>query len=1045
MAEDLQTTISVLAETGQATSNLGRLDQAFRKFFDDAGKTKEETKAFLKIAKDAEQGKVAVESLDAETRKLVNTYANLREVARARDTLRLIPHAKIKAEIADLRAAFYTLKQSGTLTTAELGQAAQETERRIAALSARTGGFADVVGNARTETAGFAKSAKDSAESIGGLGEKTETVKQKFLGLFSLRGLFIKFTIAIGLLAAGYKLAEKGAIAAAEAVARLAPAVRASDAALQEHRNGLIYNAAAAKQAAGELGKFATVQAQNAEQLLRLGRDERESYAARLASAREYHTQVLRAALAEAELGKDTKATQAAAGQALKLLQGDYKELEKAIRFAADAAKQGLNIDAAQAIEQFRKLRAESKSTEDALKAVTGVFDLASGAGIQSFSQALGELSVQGLAGAKVIGEAWDGVLGKFSGRELTAFAETAKAKLGESARDMQALADINDSVLRASLRALGEDAEKAIGGVSAAAADAIASIETVVNSGKLSGETLADAFNKAFAKLDTVKAVEQMKAVILAFGKDGKLSVAQVADEIDKLNERAADLTPGIQTVTEAYKTLGIEAPKALAAVADKARAAFEVIRDSGGSVEEIRRAFLAYAKAALAAAEATGKPADAMLRAQAAVLGLSADLGKLSGENQKVGASFEAVARAQDAAIKTSEAHVKAVEAEGRAAIATAQAELEQAKARNNAVEITKSTIALAETESAVAAKVAEAKLAAAAASADKVVAIEAEALADGKLTEAERELLAVAEEVAAAKQAEADAAQASADAKAIEAETAGKVAEAEQGVAISIEAAIAVQRDQLALTQEYGAAAADVYAKVAAGIEATLRDQNGLIELSGALIERLRRDSAEAAGDILKLTGALAAADAPTEALTRAAAQALEKYKDLGDEALAGLRAALDDARARTEALRDAAKSTVEQLRDQFDQLKGNDEALAKREYERKKAEIDARLKEAIAAGDRQAQKDLQEALRLLGEIRVEREKQRIAEAKADAARAKSGGGTSEGAPPPPSSGAGGGDIALTFNLTGDLNEETVRRKVIPILEKAARQSR
>jgi len=298
-----------------------------------------------------------------------------------------------------------------------------------------------------------------------------------------------------------------------------------------------------------------------------------------------------------------------------------------------------------------------------------------------------------------------------------------------------------------------------------------------------------------------------------------------------------------------------------------------------------------------------------------------------------------------------------------------------------------------------------------------------------------------------VAAAKQAEAEAAQASADAKAIEAATAGKVAEAEQGVAVSIEASLAFQRQRLALTQEYGDTAGAVYDKVAAGIEAAARGENALIELTGGLIERLRRDTAEASADILRLTDSLTRSAAPTDELTRAAARALDQYKDLGDEALAGLRQALDDAKQRTEALRDAAKSTVEQLRDQFDQLKGNDAALAKRDYERKKAALDAQLKEAIAAGDRQAQKDLQEALRLLGEIRVEREKQRAAEAKADAARAKSAGGASEGAPPPPSPGVGGrGEFKPTFYLYGaELTESYFRRKVIPMLDKFNRERR
>lgn len=1310
MAEDLQTTISVLAETGQATSNLGRLDQAFKKFFDDAGKTPAEAKAFLKLAKDVEQGRVAIESLDKETRGLVETFLKLREVGRARDKLELIPHAKIKAQIADLRAAFETLRNSGKLSQDEIAQAAKRLEQQVGALKAHlketgdttsgigakfgalratvigiaaaVGGFVLALGRA-TQAASEQELAEAKLEQVikrvngegdaqvkmlteqasalqktTAFGDEQIINSQALLGTFKLNAdaiaqltprmldmatamektggetLDLKgVSVALGkaltdglgsLKRYGVSMtdAEERAFdlaSTSEKVAHLtkildgnfkglaqtagktfsgqlriarnemgevleglgnavikntevkaalngtistlrgwAAALRANGEAIKSFVSGVVGLAGAAASAVGSIGAFvaanikliasltalaffgkltvlvygfgvaiagaatkvvaltvalgrlalnpivlavtaaitaftaladrinaaraATEEYAKLQKLLKIDPKDlsnkeleehrvalegvRDTTLAAATEQRDFVTWLLRGSN---EQEKNAAAALEAADALIKVTVAQKlrnKETEAAAEALKKAQQQerGLSDGAAELIDKFTKLRTEGKGVEEAIKAVFESFKPENVARVLATGGALRSLGQTGAISAKQLGEAWDEAIGKLSSRQLIQFAAAAEAAFTDVAEDAETLATINEKVLLASFKALGVDAEKSLTGISAAASDTIGHFSLLASSGKLSAKAIEDAFDEALKKLDSPEAIQAMIDAIQRLGKEGKLSVAQVTEQVEKLNERAAELTPGIQSATEAYKQLGIEAPAALQKTADKAREAFEVIRDSGAGIEEIRRAFLAYAKAALAAAEASGKPVSGLLAAQAAALGLKDEFAKLEKQTEKLSGSLDTVARANDQAAKAAEAHTKSVEAEGRAAIATAQAELEKAKARGNALEITRATIALAETESAVAAKVAEAKLAEAAAADQKVLAIEREAQADGVLTEAEREVLAVAQEVAAAKLAEADAAQASADAKAIEATARGKAAEAEQGIAVSIEAALAFQRERIALTEQFGDAAAKVYDQVALGLEAAHRGENGLIELTAGLLERLRRDSAEAAGEILGLTAKLSQAETPTESLTQAAAQALEKYRDLGDEALAGLRKALDDAKQRTEALRDAAADTLEQLRDQFDQLKGNDEAIAAREYQRKKAELEAQLKEAQASGDRQAQKDLQEALRLLTEIRAERERQRVAEAKADAARKKSaaekkqdtaaaGGDQQTQEPPAFGRGAqdrpatqprGRGDFKPTFNLYGsDLSENNVRRNLMPILEKIWRQ--
>lgn len=160
MSENIETKISILAETSQATSSLGRLDAAFRAFLAEAGTSKADIKAFFNIARDANASAEAVAKLDAQTRSMLGTYRDMRAIARARDIVGLVPHARIKEEIGKVTAAFETLKRSGTLSQAELTQAAEKTKQRIQELNAQMGKGAD---DAKEKTLGLTTALKGLA------------------------------------------------------------------------------------------------------------------------------------------------------------------------------------------------------------------------------------------------------------------------------------------------------------------------------------------------------------------------------------------------------------------------------------------------------------------------------------------------------------------------------------------------------------------------------------------------------------------------------------------------------------------------------------------------------------------------------------------------------------------------------------------------------------------------------------------------------------------------------------------------------------------
>jgi len=105
---------------------------------------------------------------------------------------------------------------------------------------------------------------------------------------------------------------------------------------------------------------------------------------------------------------------------------------------------------------------------------------------------------------------------------------------------------------------------------------------------------------------------IERVKSL----GAEGKLSGQQLADALEQAKRKADELIPGIQSVEEAYKTLGITSQAEMQKTADSAKAAYEQIKAGGASLTDQAAAWKAYAEKAIAA---NGGVASSMIQAQA------------------------------------------------------------------------------------------------------------------------------------------------------------------------------------------------------------------------------------------------------------------------------------------------------------------------------------------------------------------------------------------------------------------------------------------
>jgi len=115
--------------------------------------------------------------------------------------------------------------------------------------------------------------------------------------------------------------------------------------------------------------------------------------------------------------------------------------------------------------------------------------------------------------------------------------------------------------------------------------------------------------------------------AKVKQLGEEGRLSEEKVTALLEKLGKKSDEAKEGINSVSEALKTLGIRSDADLKKTADGFREAYEAVKKMGGSVREQQEAFKVYAKAAI---EANGGVATSALKVEAAMVGLEINADK-------------------------------------------------------------------------------------------------------------------------------------------------------------------------------------------------------------------------------------------------------------------------------------------------------------------------------------------------------------------------------------------------------------------------------
>ncbi|OGA56737.1 MAG: hypothetical protein A2710_03830 [Burkholderiales bacterium RIFCSPHIGHO2_01_FULL_64_960] len=331
-------------------------------------------------------------------------------------------------------------------------------------------------------------------------------------------------------------------------------------------------------------------------------------------------------------------------------------------------------------IAEFDKLRTSGDSVADAVGKIGKDFDLSNSPGIRTASAVLDKLLADGKLTASEFQAAWakalDGQdLAKFEVLARTAFTAAAqdakklqdqlqqaitngasetvlndlrdriKSTLEAAGRESERVSQMMDNVLREAVKRTGLEFDQLQGKIGTASRSALNDLDVVIGGldrlkaqGVDAGRVLAASFTQAINTADSQKALDELRArveqVRRALGDkvaDGLLDQAkQKAEELKAALDQA---TPGINSVAEAMKRLGLESTASLQRTATEAQQAYAVIAQAGAQEGE---SYIAYQRrkelAALAMiqrmVEANRGIVDANIAAQASAAGLKVEV---------------------------------------------------------------------------------------------------------------------------------------------------------------------------------------------------------------------------------------------------------------------------------------------------------------------------------------------------------------------------------------------------------------------------------
>jgi hypothetical protein len=454
---------------------------------------------------------------------------------------------------------------------------------RLAALTATGAVTVTTLGAVSTATTATAAASQAAAVGMGGMAAGALALASRLAGPVALLALFAQATQSV----VDWLISYQERTAGLNAVER-------------ERLASLEQQVPALRAVADAQGKVAASQLKTTQEVVLLGKTEREVYAEQLKQREAALLAQLRASNATREANELFLKQSQAAGSSvatLDLYRENIQKADAATKTALAGLEQtraalgelgtayigvGQNLDRAvipatqRAVKAFEDAKAAGESTADALgKAFKGV-DFDSSTSIRATINALVQLQREGKITADQLREGLAAQVKDLSGPQLLRLATSAQEVFGKMAADATKLSIVVDATASEAIRRLGVDAEAAAQGVSRAFLDTSRSFQAFAQTGAATGAALRGALAKLIDSAGTVREVELAIAALKKLETEGKIGAKELTLAYDQLNDRLRKLgTTALQTAQDQTELLkGQEAKAQALLTVERARA---------------------------------------------------------------------------------------------------------------------------------------------------------------------------------------------------------------------------------------------------------------------------------------------------------------------------------------------------------------------------------------------------------------------------------------------------------------------------------------
>ncbi|EML7989986.1 Laminin subunit alpha-2 [Stenotrophomonas maltophilia] len=349
----------------------------------------------------------------------------------------------------------------------------------------------------------------------------------------------------------------------------------------------------------------------SAEEVAKLGEAERQAYEKRLSGLEQYLTAQEGFLLMQQKAGVATAEQLQQLGQVTqKLLEVStgFAALRGGVQTAADALTNGIGPAAQLVVQQLAGIDGNAKLAKESIGKVFEGLNFADTASLEAVGAALGYIASQGAAAERNVRDGLLETLKKLSGEELLRFQASAQSAFEAMPQGATNAAAVLQTTLVTAMERLGVSASRMGVSFSAGGKDAIAAFGAVAESAVATGVQIETAFKAALGKVATLDEARTLGALLESAGRQGKVGFDAAARSAAALNARIREIQVAIDPLADEFARLGIQSQASLNATRDAAKSAFEAIRDGAArgkaSVEDVRRAFRAYADATRAAA---------------------------------------------------------------------------------------------------------------------------------------------------------------------------------------------------------------------------------------------------------------------------------------------------------------------------------------------------------------------------------------------------------------------------------------------------------